>query len=150
MIEGVTSRLKALRDMLDVRLLSADTFGTLDSVALVLGIETQVATDALDKLRVVEAFGPENCVAVDNGADDALMCPARDPRHSGRRPRGCELGHHPCGRCCLPLDRRCTRPPPRTSSDRDHVENAKANVSYPVEAGAGRIRSDCVDAMKLA
>ena len=73
LIDGVLAGLEALKEILDIRLLSADTFGTLDAVARALGVDAQVAASAQDKLDVLEALGAGRCVAVGNGANDAAM-----------------------------------------------------------------------------
>jgi len=71
--EGVPERLARVREKLWVHLLSADTFGTLDEIAASLDAEpTRIGTGE-DKLRVVAELGPDRCVAVGNGANDAAM-----------------------------------------------------------------------------
>lgn len=73
LIEGVASGLDALQEDMEIRLLSADTFGTLDALAARLGVEAQVAASAREKRRVLDALGAERCVALGNGANDALI-----------------------------------------------------------------------------
>jgi soluble P-type ATPase len=73
LIEGVAERLSRVTAALDVHLLSADTFGTLDEVAARLGaLGTRVASGD-DKRRVLSDLGAEHCVAVGNGANDEAM-----------------------------------------------------------------------------
>lgn len=73
LVDGVAERLAALRDTLAIRLLSADTFGTLDAIAARLDAPAQRAGSAAEKLKAVDALGPSRCVAIGNGANDVLM-----------------------------------------------------------------------------
>lgn len=74
LLDGVQPRVERLRAALDLRLLSADTFGTLDHVASVLGgvAVTRVSTGA-DKAALVHDLGADTCVALGNGANDEQM-----------------------------------------------------------------------------
>jgi P-type E1-E2 ATPase len=76
LIDGVVDRLARVREALDVRLLSADTFGTLGEVAAAVGAEAEVVGSGEDKRRIVAELGPGSCVAVGNGANDAAMLEA--------------------------------------------------------------------------
>lgn len=73
LIEGVAERLERLRGVLELRLLSADTFGTLDAIAARLGAPAERVATGEDKLAVVRALGAERCVALGNGANDLPM-----------------------------------------------------------------------------
>ena len=73
LIDGVAQRLDALRATLGIRLLSSDTFGTLDAIAARVGAPAQRVVGAAEKLDVLRALGPSRCVAVGNGANDLLM-----------------------------------------------------------------------------
>jgi P-type E1-E2 ATPase len=73
LIDGVTERLTALREQLDPRLLSADTFGTLDTIAEQLALTAQTAASAEDKLAVLNGLGADRCVAIGNGSNDREM-----------------------------------------------------------------------------
>lgn len=73
LIVGVTERLTALREQLEPRLLSADTFGTLDTIAEQLDLPAQTATSAEDKLAVLNELGADRCVAIGNGSNDREM-----------------------------------------------------------------------------
>ena len=76
LIEGVAGRLARVGRVLQVHLLSADTFGTLADVAAGLGTDvTRIATGD-DKRRIVEQLGAERCAAVGNGTNDATMLDA--------------------------------------------------------------------------
>ena len=73
LIDGVSERLAEISTLLDVHVLSADTFGTLGSVASELGLQPQTISTGDDKARFVAELGAEVCVAIGNGANDALM-----------------------------------------------------------------------------
>ena len=74
LLHGVAPRIAALREVLEVRLLSADTFGTVDEVARQLGGVgvTHVASGS-EKAAVAANLGAETCAAVGNGANDEEM-----------------------------------------------------------------------------
>jgi P-type E1-E2 ATPase len=76
LIEGLGERLDRLRPRLDVILLSADTFGTLEGVARELGAAPTVVSKGEDKARFVAELGPERCAAIGNGANDEAMLAA--------------------------------------------------------------------------
>jgi soluble P-type ATPase len=76
LIDGVSERLGRLRDALDIRLVSADTFGTLDAVAERLEVSAVRAATGQDKLRLLDALEGERCVVIGNGANDALVLEA--------------------------------------------------------------------------
>jgi P-type E1-E2 ATPase len=76
LIEGVSERLRDVGEGLRSHLLSADTFGTLADVAMSLGAEARRIESGEDKLLVVRQLGPERCVAIGNGANDAAMLEA--------------------------------------------------------------------------
>jgi P-type E1-E2 ATPase len=69
----VAERLARVGEELGIRLLSADTFGTLDEVAASVGAEPTTIESGEDKRRVVHELGAEWCVAVGNGANDCAM-----------------------------------------------------------------------------
>ncbi|HTR73684.1 MAG TPA: HAD hydrolase family protein [Solirubrobacterales bacterium] len=73
LIPGVRERIGALRDEVEIRLLSADTYGTLDDLADELGVEaTRIAT-GMDKADLVRGLGGGSCAAVGNGRNDVEM-----------------------------------------------------------------------------
>ena len=77
LIPGVAEGLRALTGLLSVWLVSADTFGTLDTVAeQVDGARACRVRTGADKVRAVDQLGPRRCVAVGNGANDAGMLTA--------------------------------------------------------------------------
>jgi soluble P-type ATPase len=74
LIPGVAERLAALRAELDVRLLTADTYGTLPEVAAALGgVASERVSDGRAKADTVGRLGAAGCVAVGNGANDERM-----------------------------------------------------------------------------
>ncbi|HTX12592.1 MAG TPA: hypothetical protein VME22_28505 [Solirubrobacteraceae bacterium] len=76
LIAGVEERLGRLRDVLDVHLVSADTFGTVDAIARQLGVDATRAATGPDKLWVLDTFGRESCAVIGNGANDVLVLEA--------------------------------------------------------------------------
>jgi P-type E1-E2 ATPase len=73
LIAGVAEALAALTDNLDVHALSADTYGTAEALAEPLGAAFCRVQSGEDKLRYIWTLGPDTCVAVGNGRNDALM-----------------------------------------------------------------------------
>jgi soluble P-type ATPase len=74
LLDGVGPRMATLREMLDIRLLSADTFGTVDDVARALGgVAVTRVSSGDEKAAVAGSLGAETCVAVGNGANDEAM-----------------------------------------------------------------------------
>ncbi len=73
LLEGVAERLSWLGPKLDVRLVSADTFGSLDALAGELGVRAERISTGEDKLAVVRRLGADGCAAIGNGANDAAM-----------------------------------------------------------------------------
>ena len=76
LLEGVKPRLGRLSEALDVRLVSADTFGTLDSIAARMNISAMRASTGADKLRLLDDLGRDRCAVIGNGANDALVLEA--------------------------------------------------------------------------
>jgi soluble P-type ATPase len=76
-LPGVHARITTLKGLLEVRLLSADTFGRLDSLAVELGVDAQSLgrgePEAEQKGRLVRELGAERIVAIGNGANDVAM-----------------------------------------------------------------------------
>jgi P-type E1-E2 ATPase len=73
LLAGVEERVQKLRDQLEVRLLSADTFGTLAEVAAALGVAATPVASGHAKREEISLLGGERCVAIGNGANDAAM-----------------------------------------------------------------------------
>lgn len=73
---GLQERLPVLARELQVHLLSADTYGTLDAIAAELGVSPLVVVNGADKLDQVLTLGADTCVAIGNGVNDAKMLAA--------------------------------------------------------------------------
>jgi len=73
LVDGVAERLAALAGMLEIRLLSADTLGTLADVAGALGARAGLVASGEEKAHVVAELGSARCAAIGNGANDAAM-----------------------------------------------------------------------------
>jgi P-type E1-E2 ATPase len=73
LLDGVAVRLDSLRGSLEPRLLSADTFATLASIAEQLALPAQMAASADEKLAILRRLGAGHCVAIGNGSNDAGM-----------------------------------------------------------------------------
>lgn len=76
LLEGVEDRIRRIGEQLEVRLLSADTFGTLAEVAATLGLNATLAPTLVAKRREISALGGDRCAAIGNGANDAAMLAA--------------------------------------------------------------------------
>lgn len=76
LIDGVSERLARLRHALQVHLVSADTFGTLEAIAERLQVAAVRARSGEDKLSVLDELGGHSCVVIGNGANDALVLEA--------------------------------------------------------------------------
>jgi soluble P-type ATPase len=73
LLAGVEERIGRLRETIDIHLVSADTFGTLDSTARRLRVVAVTARSGEDKLRRLEQLGPERSAVIGNGANDELV-----------------------------------------------------------------------------
>ncbi len=73
LLPGVSKRIARLRRSCTVRLLSADTFGTLDQLARRLGVEGQRVSRGTEKRDLVRELGGTRCGAIGNGRNDAEM-----------------------------------------------------------------------------
>jgi len=76
LIQGVAERLAAIGERLEVRILSADTFGTLETIAIELGARAERVASGADKARVVAELGAARCAVIGNGVNDAAMLEA--------------------------------------------------------------------------
>lgn len=76
-LPGVAAAVARVAEVLDVRLLTADTFGTARDVARSLGARLQVLPPDVPggplKAGMVRALGPEAVAAMGNGVNDAPM-----------------------------------------------------------------------------
>jgi len=79
LLPGVAERVRAFSERMEVRVVTADTFGRVRKELEGLPCEVEVLTpgdEAGAKLEVVRRLGPERVAAVGNGANDALMLEA--------------------------------------------------------------------------
>lgn len=76
LVAGVAERIERLRADLRVELLSADTLGSLDSVAATLGVSATRVGRGDEKAELVRRRGADGCAAIGNGANDEAMLAA--------------------------------------------------------------------------
>lgn len=69
---GVAPRVGRLGSLVEVQLVTADTFGTAAGIAEDLGIGWQRVSDGTEKRELVERLGPDRCAVIGNGANDML------------------------------------------------------------------------------
>lgn len=75
LIDGVEERMRALKDLVEIHVLTADTYGTVRAQCDHIGIKVETfprAGAAECKLEIVQALG-ENVMCVGNGYNDVLM-----------------------------------------------------------------------------
>ena len=70
---GVAEHLKMLGGRLSIHLLTAGTHGNLKEIEKALGYPLQRINTGEDKVNYVQKLGPDNVVAIGNGANDAGM-----------------------------------------------------------------------------
>lgn len=73
LLPEVNERIRALRGLLGVHVLSADTFGTLERVTAELGVTGRRVQTGQEKLQFLMSLGPATCVAIGNGTNDEAM-----------------------------------------------------------------------------
>jgi soluble P-type ATPase len=73
LIGGADAKLRRLGEMLHVHLVSADTFGSVARVASVLGLDSTVIGEGVEKAAFVRQLGSRHCAAIGNGANDMDM-----------------------------------------------------------------------------
>lgn len=76
LIDGVGELLTELRSQLDIHLVTADTFGTQETLNKTLRLQAvrlRVQNQVKAKLDYIEGLGFDKVVAVGNGANDAAM-----------------------------------------------------------------------------
>lgn len=76
LIDGVRPRLRRLSADCAIHLVSADTFGTLTSLAESLAVPAVRVATGEHKLDVVDELGRDRCGVIGNGANDALALEA--------------------------------------------------------------------------
>jgi P-type E1-E2 ATPase len=70
LLDGVEERISALKQLVEVRLVSADSFGTLAEIATRLSVEAITAADGVSKLRILEGLGRDRTAHIGNGTND--------------------------------------------------------------------------------
>ncbi len=77
LLPGVVGRLAALSGTLTVHLVTADTHGRQQEIDRALGLTATLLPAGIDqaeaKAALVRQLGSDRCVAIGNGANDALM-----------------------------------------------------------------------------
>lgn len=73
LLPGVTAGLDNLRARLDIRLLTADTYGTAEQLAATLDVPLHRVQNGRDKAVHAHDLGAAGCAAVGNGANDEAM-----------------------------------------------------------------------------
>ncbi|HVA61718.1 MAG TPA: hypothetical protein VNG13_14465 [Mycobacteriales bacterium] len=73
LIDGVAPRMQRLRQILQVLLVSSDSYGTLEAVADALQVPARRAQNAAEKAAILAEVGPSTCLAVGNGNNDLLL-----------------------------------------------------------------------------
>lgn len=76
LLPGVSERLAELSRLVKIRLVSANTHGTVETLAADLKVKAQILTpgnEAAQKAALVEELGVESVVAIGNGANDVAM-----------------------------------------------------------------------------
>jgi soluble P-type ATPase len=111
LLEGVQEPLRRIDERLDVRLLSADTFGTLGEVAAELGLSATLAATAEAKRRAIASLGGHRCAAIGNGANDVPMLSESRTRNRRDRRGRRGGGDTRSGRSRHSLDHTGARPP---------------------------------------
>ncbi len=76
LMDDVGGRVERLKDELDIYLVSANTFGNLDSIAESLRVTAIPVATGEDKLRLLDQLGREHCAVIGNGTNDALALEA--------------------------------------------------------------------------
>jgi P-type E1-E2 ATPase len=73
LIDEVETKLRRLSDVLQIHLVSADTFGSLRRIASALGVEARVVDEGAEKAAFVRELGSRHCASIGNGANDREM-----------------------------------------------------------------------------
>jgi P-type E1-E2 ATPase len=73
LLPGVAIGIETLRRRLDIRLLTADTYGTAEQLAATLDVPVHQVTSGQDKAACVQHLRGPWCAAIGNGANDEAM-----------------------------------------------------------------------------
>jgi soluble P-type ATPase len=72
-VAGVAERLDALRAQPQLHVLTAGTHGHMEECVMVLGVQPRAIGTGTEKRDHVRTLGPQQVVAMGNGANDVLM-----------------------------------------------------------------------------
>jgi soluble P-type ATPase len=72
-LSGVAERLERLAIQVEITVLTADTFGTVQHAMQGLPVEVKVIGDGHEKAEIVSAMGAETVIAIGNGRNDVPM-----------------------------------------------------------------------------
>ena len=73
LVRGVAGRLKSLASLIEVVVMTADTFGTVRHTLAGLPLTVHVVRGGAEKRRLVESLGRDTVAAVGNGTNDVPM-----------------------------------------------------------------------------
>lgn len=73
LLPGVAERLERLASDLDIVVLTADTFGTVEDTMAGLPVEIRIIRDGREKADLIMGMEPEKTMAVGNGRNDVPM-----------------------------------------------------------------------------
>jgi soluble P-type ATPase len=76
LLPGVQNKLNSISEILDVYIITADTFGTVLSACSSIKCKMTVLTEKLgsfEKLKFIECLGAQETAAIGNGNNDVLM-----------------------------------------------------------------------------
>jgi soluble P-type ATPase len=76
LLPGVQNKLNSISEILDVYIITADTFGTVLSACSSIKCKLTVLTEklgSLEKLKFIESLGAKETAAIGNGNNDVLM-----------------------------------------------------------------------------
>lgn len=73
LLPGVAERLQRLAGDLQITILTADTFGTVENQTADLPVVVRIIADGREKAGVVAGMGPDQVIAIGNGRNDIAM-----------------------------------------------------------------------------
>jgi P-type E1-E2 ATPase len=76
LLDGVADAIAGLRDVVAIRLLSADTFGNAQAIADELAADLERIENGHEKRTCVARLGARRCAAIGNGRNDVAMLSA--------------------------------------------------------------------------
>jgi P-type E1-E2 ATPase len=76
LLDGVADAVAGLQNVVSIRLLSADTFGSAQAIADALGADFERIDYGHEKRACVDRLGARRCAAIGNGRNDVAMLSA--------------------------------------------------------------------------